>query len=200
MRNELIVQISSGQGPVECKKVVALVFDKLKFAAENSGIKILNLTKVPAENAGTYHSINFRTEGENMNEFINKWKGTILWQGQSSFRKNIKRKNWFVGIEVFDLPEKIIFKLEDLIFETMRASGPGGQYVNKTESAVRVYHKPSGISYLSMEARSQHQNKINCIEKIKSKLSSIESDSEWVARINVDGTQNTSAGRCCNGF
>jgi len=63
----------------------------------------------------------------------------------SPFRPEHQRKNWFVGIEVLEQVENTHFHPRDVKWETMRASGPGGQHVNRTESAVRVTHMPTGI-------------------------------------------------------
>lgn len=86
------------------------------------------------------------------------WKGTVLWTCRSPYRPTHKRKNWFVGVEVFEPPEEREIDAHDLKVETLRASGPGGQNVNRRESAVRVTHLPTGVSVLAREERSQHQN------------------------------------------
>lgn len=81
-----------------------------------------------------------------------------------------KRKNWFVGIAVFDVQQLFQWKDSDVYFETCRASGPGGQHVNKVESAVRGIHKPTCIQVLAMDSRSQLQNKKLCLERLKAKV------------------------------
>ena len=180
MNKEYLVQITSGRGPIECKRVVELVFRILVKEAHQLNITITNPVKIPCRDLDIYHSIYFRISGRELDKFIDSWKGTICWQSFSPFRKNTKRKNWFVGIESFPVPKPQLFRMEDIEFSTMRASGPGGQHVNKTDSAVRAIHKPTGYQVVSMEARSQHQNKQTCIEKIRDKLLELNSDQEFL--------------------
>jgi ribosome-associated protein len=68
------------------------------------------------------------------------------------------------------LPESDEDLLRECLVETFRSSGPGGQHVNKTESAVRLKHLPSGVSVTSRVARSQHQNKAHCLRKLREKI------------------------------
>ena len=68
------------------------------------------------------------------------------------------------------LPESDADLLRDCVVETFRASGPGGQHVNKTESAVRLKHLPSGVVVRSQEERSQHRNKAICLERLRQKI------------------------------
>ena len=102
--------------------------------------------------------------------FIKEWRGTIQWIATSPYRKFYKRKNWFVGVEIFDVPAKLQWNPKEVIFETCRASGPGGQNVNKVETAVRGTHTPSGIQVLAMDSRSQWQNKQLCLQRLEQKI------------------------------
>jgi peptide chain release factor len=81
-----------------------------------------------------------------------------------------RRKNWFVGVEVLMPPTDARFDPRDVCFETMRASGPGGQHVNRTESAVRVTHVPTGLQASASEERSQHRNKALAVARLSRKL------------------------------
>jgi peptide chain release factor len=75
-----------------------------------------------------------------------------------------------VGVEVFDIHAQLQWNPKDVKLETCRASGPGGQHVNKVETAVRGTHLPSGIQVLAMDSRSQLQNKQLCLERLEGKF------------------------------
>jgi peptide chain release factor len=102
--------------------------------------------------------------------FTKAWRGTVRWIAQSPFRPEHKRKNWFVGIEVLELATEIEFDPKDITWETMRASGPGGQHVSRTESAVRVTHVASGIQAVASEERSQHSNRKLALLRLAKKI------------------------------
>jgi peptide chain release factor len=87
-----------------------------------------------------------------------RWRGTIQWACPSPFRPRYGRRNWFIRVDVFATPRVTPFLGTDIRVETMRASGPGGQHVNKTESAVRAIHVPTGLTATSMAERSQLMN------------------------------------------
>lgn len=106
---------------------------------------------------------------ENARIWLNTWLGTIQWKFQSPIRPQHKRKNWFVGITLFDTPLQL--PPDDTItFQACRASGAGGQHVNTTDSAVHATHVASGISVKVMSERSQHANKRVAKELIALKL------------------------------
>ena len=123
---------------------------------------------------GTYYSATIKVGGKNITKWMENWQGSIQWIAQSPYRKYHKRKNWFVGVEFFDIENQIKWNEKDVVFESCKASGPGGQHVNKTESAIRGMHKPSGIQVLTMDSRSQLQNKKLCLERLKSKVSEVD--------------------------
>ena len=72
--------------------------------------------------------------------------------------------------DIIPIPETDEALLSECIIETFRASGPGGQHINTTDSAVRLKHKPSGITVTSKESRSQHKNKETCLKKLREKI------------------------------
>lgn len=152
----VVLHISAGQGPEECAWVASMLADAFRREAARDG-----LVCEPVEPyAGPTASILLRVEGEAANGFAAARVGTVRWIGASTFRPTHKRKNWFVGVfRVSEAEDVGDLNLRDIVYETMRASGPGGQHVNKTESAVRATHVPSGLTTVSREQRSQQANK-----------------------------------------
>lgn len=165
-----IIQITAGRGPEECTWVVAQVLKTLLDEAQKSGLNSVVLHREAGNFNGTVLSATVMLEGKNSEEFVRSWKGTILWIGQSKFRKLHKRKNWFIGIFELDNFVPTTFKEKDFEFQAMRSSGAGGQNVNKVNTAVRATHKPSGIAVVAMDSRSQHQNKKIATERLLEKL------------------------------
>src|SRR5476651_1945758 len=123
---KMMIQITSGKGPAECCRVVACVQSLIMKQAKQQGIQIEVLENKAGELNGTLLSATMMAVGDNLDHFIKEWIGTIQWIAQSPYRKYHKRKNWFVGVGVFTVTEKVTFKPNDVRFETMRASGPGG--------------------------------------------------------------------------
>jgi peptide chain release factor len=167
---EKIIQLTSGKGPAECERVVHLILEKIKQDLKTKEILIEEIELIKGKMDRTLLSALIKLKGHNLSEFCNSWEGTIQWVGQSPFRKLHKRKNWFVGVACFDLVKKHSWTEKDFSFQTLRSSGPGGQNVNKVESAVRVIHVPSGLSATSSDERSQLQNKKLAREKLIQKL------------------------------
>jgi peptide chain release factor len=110
--------------------------------------------------------------------WLQPWIATIQWIGTSPYRPEHRRKNWFVGVSVLEQPDTTELNLTDVRMDTFRASGPGGQNVNKIESAVRLTHVPSGISVVAREARSQRENRLLALERLKRRLQSEHEDSK----------------------
>jgi peptide chain release factor len=94
------------------------------------------------------------------------------------FRPNHKRKNWFVSVEALEPLTQEDWKTADIRVDRMRSSGPGGQHVNKTESAIRVIHVPTGLSAISQEQRSQHLNKRLALARLEELLQLKESQNK----------------------
>ena len=176
--NKSMIQVTAGRGPAECTRVVARVVELMMKAARAQELDIRLLESKKGDLKGTLLSaVLIIKEKENakkkvLDVFIQEWRGTVQWIAESPYRKFHKRKNWFVGVEVFDVKEQLKWDLKDVKLESCRASGPGGQHVNKVETAVRGTHIPSGIQVLAMDSRSQLQNKQLCLERLEAKFMS----------------------------
>lgn len=149
---------------------MALILGKMKKQAAAQQLKLEPLDLVEGKQRETYLSVLLKVSGENVQPFCEEWEGTIQWIAQSPYRKFHKRKNWFAGVTVYDIPKTSDWNEKDVSFQTLKASGPGGQHVNKVESAVRATHLPSGISVTASTERSQTMNKKEAIERLKNKL------------------------------
>ncbi|MNS40152.1 Peptide chain release factor 2 [compost metagenome] len=169
MNNVIYLQLSSGRGPAECCRVVALLIPMIMRRAEQLNLEISVVNKEPGDINGTFHSALLMIKGDAINTLATEWEGTIQWIAQSPYRKFHKRKNWFVSIKSFQPTKKEISE-KGIEYKACRASGPGGQNVNKVETAVRATHIASGISVLTSDTRSQLQNKKLATERLQVKL------------------------------
>jgi peptide chain release factor len=167
---EKIIQITSGRGPAECSWVVAQVLKTFIEEAKQNNIKTTMLHRETGIENGTVETATILLESDTMDTFIKSWIGTIQWIGQSQFRKFHKRKNWFIGIFEIEKSAATEISEKDIHYQAMRSSGAGGQHVNKVSSAVRATHIPTGISVVSMDSRSQHQNKKLATERLLQKF------------------------------
>lgn len=167
---EKIIQITAGRGPAECTWVVAQVLKKVLDEAQEQGLETILLQRQVGQENGTVETATISVKGKNAETFVNSWVGTIQWIGQSQFRKMHKRKNWFIGIFEIESEKNTSISENDIQYQAMRSSGAGGQHVNKVSSAIRATHIPTGIAVVSMDSRSQHQNKKLATERLLKKL------------------------------
>lgn len=170
--NEYMIQITSGRGPEECARVVAKVLEAMLKDARAQSLPVEVVETVPGNLKGTLLSALVQVKGtsKQIAPFISQWQGTVQWIAPSPYRKFHKRKNWFVGVQAFDVTKEFQWDERQVAYESMRASGPGGQHVNKTESAIRAKHLPSGITAVASGRRSQLQNKGEATERLKLKV------------------------------
>ena len=151
-----ILQITAGRGPAECGWVVAQVLKCFLKEVKDQKMTYAILQRTTGSENGTIQSVTVQLEGTNLSAFLTTWLGTIQWIGTSTFRKYHKRKNWFIGCYELEQSQITTVSEKDISFQAMRSSGPGGQNVNKVNSAVRAIHTPTGIQVVAMDSRSQH--------------------------------------------
>lgn len=169
------IQITSGRGPVECCRVVVLVMNKIIKQAKSLGYEVEVVEHEDGSNDGCMFSATLAIEGDNIFSLKSEWEGSVLWVAQKNpFRPWHRRKNWFVGVHFFKPLRAGTINDSDITYETLRSSGPGGQNVNKVETAVRAIHVPSGTTVLASDMRSQSQNKKLARERLIMKLSAAE--------------------------
>lgn len=167
----LLLQISAAQGPDECQLAVAKAFRRLQDEAAEHVVELQLVEQEPGARSGTFRSILVALEGARADELARSWEGTIQWTCPSPYRPRHGRQNWFIGVARFAAPPA---RLEgEIRFETMRASGPGGQHVNTTDSAVRATHLSTGISVKVQTERSQHANKRLAVLLISQRLAQL---------------------------
>ena len=167
---KMMIQITSGKGPAECCRVVACVQSLMMKQAKQQGIQMEILENKVGELNDTLLSASMLATGNCLGAFLKEWAGTVQWIAQSPYRKYHKRKNWFVGVAAFDVQELMQWNPKDVKLETCRSSGPGGQNVNKVETAVRGTHLPSGLQVMAMDTRSQLENKKLCLARLEAKM------------------------------
>ena len=186
------MQITSGRGPIECCRVVVLVMQKIIEQARKLGLETKLVEHEDGPQDGCMFSATLAVQGDGISLLTDEWEGSVLWVAQKNpFRPWHRRKNWFVGVHAFKPLEKARVSERDITYDTLRASGPGGQNVNKVETAVRATHRPSGISVVASDLRSQSQNKKLAYERLMMKLSAMEEEKQMHQTRDVWMNHNT---------
>ncbi len=187
------LQVSSGRGPVECQRAVVRISEKIVDEAIEAGLEARTIEVQSGEKKGTALSALISVSGFQLEQFTRQWKGSVLWICESPYRPNHKRKNWFVSVNIITPDEAggISIKPKDITIEVFRASGPGGQHVNTTDSAVRIKHKPSGLMVVSSAERSQFMNKKLAMARLAEKLANIQEEKKKDSKKDQWGQHNT---------
>ncbi|MDC0685744.1 peptide chain release factor-like protein [Sorangium atrum] len=167
------VQISAGRGPIEVRRFVARLAERMEALCQERGLVVVDVTVHGDEDAPA--SVEILVEGD-ARRCLEGELGTHALVERSAARGKAARKRWFAGVAIHAAAADAGagagegVDLGELEISACRASGPGGQHVNKTLSAVRIHHRPSGITVRVADERSQRANVRRGVERIAERL------------------------------
>ena len=184
-----IVSLHAGAGGTESCDWASMLFRMYSRWADKKGFSLTVLDSLDGEEAGI-KSITFEVNGENAYGYLKSEKGVHRLVRISPFNAAGKRQTSFVSCDVMpDIDEDIDIEIkdEDIRIDTYRSSGAGGQHINKTSSAIRITHFPTGIVVQCQNERSQFQNKDKAMQMLKAKLYLLRQEEQMAKAAGIRG-------------
>ena len=184
-----ILRLQSGAGGTEAMDWCGMLYRMYSRWAERKGFKIEELDLQEGDEAGI-KSVLFQINGENAYGYLKSEKGTHRLVRISPFNAQAKRQTSFCQCDVMPVIEREIdieIRDEDILVDTYRSSGAGGQHINKTSSAIRITHMPTGIVVTCQNERSQHQNKEKAMQVLKMQLYELEMEKQAAQEEGIRG-------------